>query len=46
MEEEVTKHGLHTVRLIDVTGEPIDEKNVAKTDFEKAAVKKIVHGET
>lgn len=43
--EEVTKHGSHTVRLIDVTGEPIDDKNVAKTDFEKAAVKKIVEGE-
>ncbi len=44
--EEVTKHGTHKVRLIDVTGEPIDDKNVAKTDFEKAAVEKIKDGQT
>jgi hypothetical protein len=44
--EEVSKHGTHKVRLIDVTGEPYDEKNTAKSDFEKAAVKKIKAGET
>ncbi len=44
--EEVSKHGTHKVRLIDVTGEPIDEKNTAKSDFEKAAVKKIKAGES
>ena len=43
--EEVSKHGTHKVRLIDVTGEPYDEKNTAKSDFEKNAVKKIKGGE-
>lgn len=44
--EEVSKHGTHKVRLIDVTGEPYDEKNTAKSEFEKAAVKKIKAGES
>jgi Protein of unknown function (DUF3365) len=44
--EEISKHGTHKVRLIDVAGEPIDEKNTAKSDFEKAAVEKIKAGES
>jgi len=44
--EEISKHGTHKVRLIDVAGEPIDEKNTAKSDFEKSAVKKIKAGES
>lgn len=43
--EEISKHGTHKVRLIDVTGEPYDEKNTAKSDFEKSAVRKIKGGE-
>jgi hypothetical protein len=44
--EEVTKHGSHSVRLIDAAGEPIDEKNVAKSDFEKSAIKQIKNGKS
>lgn len=38
--------GFHQVRLLDVTGEPYDPENVAKTDFEKESVKKIKAGES
>lgn len=39
---EKNQHG--TGRLIDATGSPLREGNVAKTDFEKAAVKAIKSG--
>ena len=39
---EKNDHG--SGRLIDVTGTPIREQNVAKSDFEKAAVKAIKDG--
>lgn len=42
--DAMKKKGWHEVRLIDATGQPYDEKNVAKDDFEKAAVKAIVGG--
>lgn len=42
--DAMKKKGWHEVRLIDATGEPHDEKNVAKDDFEKAAVKALVGG--
>ncbi len=42
---KVSKTGFHDVRLIDVTGEPYEPENVAKSDFEKQAVKKIKAGE-
>ena len=38
--------GWHEVRLLDVTGDPYDDENVAVDDFEKRAVKKIAAGET
>lgn len=41
---EKNKHG--TGRLIDATGSPLREENVAKTDFEKAAVTAIKGGKT
>lgn len=42
--DAMKKKGWHEVRLIDATGHPYDEKNVAKDDFEKAAVKALVGG--
>jgi hypothetical protein len=32
------------VRLIDVTGQPYESENVAKSDFEKRGVQKLKHG--
>jgi len=40
----VEKKGWHKVRLLDVTGEPYSEENVADDDFEKAAVKSLAAG--
>jgi hypothetical protein len=34
----------HSVRLIDATGDPYDADNVAKSEFEKSAVKQLVAG--
>lgn len=38
------KKGWHTARLVDVTGRPKNKENVAKSDFEKKAVKEIRAG--
>ena len=43
--EAVEKKGWHRVRLVDATGEPYSDENVAKDAFEKAAIKKLVAGE-
>jgi Protein of unknown function (DUF3365) len=42
--KRVGKTGYHQVRLLDVTGQPYEEKNVAKTDFEKQGVKQLKAG--
>lgn len=42
--DAMKKKGWHEVRLIDATGAPYAEKNVAKDDFEKAAIKALVDG--
>jgi hypothetical protein len=42
--DAMKKKGWHEVRLIDATGQPYDEDNVAKDDFEKAAVKALTGG--
>jgi hypothetical protein len=42
---DISKGGSHRVRLIDVTGQPYAEENVAKDDFEKAGVKRLKAGE-
>ena len=42
--EVMKKKGWHESRLIDATGHPYAEKNVAKDDFEKAAVKALLGG--
>ena len=44
--DAVGKKGWHTVRLLDASGEPIDDENSAKDDFEKAAVKQLKSGES
>ncbi|MFV0445525.1 MAG: DUF3365 domain-containing protein [Planctomycetaceae bacterium] len=36
--------GYHEVRLIDATGEPYDDDNAPKDDFEKAAIKALKAG--
>lgn len=41
---EIGKKGWHEVRLLDVTGEPYDAKNVAKDDFEKQGVSQLKAG--
>lgn len=43
--EQINKKGWHTVRIIDATGDPYDPENVAKSDFEKQAIKKLKAGE-
>jgi hypothetical protein len=42
--EAIEKKGWHGVRLIDVTGEPYDAKNVAKDAFEKEGVRQLKAG--
>ncbi len=44
--DAVSKKGWHTVRLLDASGEPIEEKNAAKDAFEKMAVSKLKAGES
>jgi hypothetical protein len=42
--EAMRKKGHHDVRLIDATGEPYDDDNLPKDDFEKAAIKALKGG--
>jgi len=42
--KNISDSGSHNVRLIDATGEPYDEKNVAKDDFEREGVKRLKAG--
>ena len=44
--DAVKKKGWHEVRLLDASGEPIEEKNTAKDEFEKTAVAKLRAGES
>lgn len=44
--EAAEKKGWHQVRLLDATGEPYDDVNSPRDDFEKKAVKALVAGET
>ncbi len=44
--EAVGKSGTHQARLLDASGEPIEDKNTAKDDFEKAAIKQLKAGES
>lgn len=38
--------GWHDARLVDATGHPTNDENAARNDFEKAAIKKLLAGET
>lgn len=42
--KNISKAGYHNVRLIDATGKPYDEKNVANDAFEKEGVKQLKAG--
>lgn len=42
--KSVTDAGFHRVRLIDVTGKPYEEKNVARDDVEKEGVRQLKSG--
>lgn len=42
--DQISKKGWHQVELLDVTGEPYDEANVANDEFEKAAVEALRGG--
>lgn len=42
----ISKGGSHQVRLIDATGEPYEEANVAKDDFEREGIKQLKAGES
>lgn len=42
--ESAEKNGWHRVRLVDATGEPLSDENVAEDDFEKSAIKELVEG--
>lgn len=42
--KRVGKTGYHQVRLIDVSGQPYEEANVAKSEFEKEGVKQLKAG--
>ena len=43
--DAMKKKGWHEVRLLDATGAPYNERNVAEDAFEKEAVKKLKAGE-
>lgn len=43
--KRTAKDGSHKVRIIDVSGMPYDEENVAQDDFEREAVKQLKKGE-
>ena len=40
----ISKQGSHQVRLLDATGDPIEESNVAKDAFEKEGIRKLKEG--
>jgi hypothetical protein len=44
--EKISQQGSHQVRLIDVTGQPYQDKNVARDDFEREAVRRLQQGES
>ena len=42
--EAAKKNGWHEVRLVDATGKPYSDENVAISDFEKRAIKQLKSG--
>ena len=43
--DAIKKKGWHEVRLLDASGEPLEDKNSPQDDFEKTAVKQLKSGE-
>jgi len=43
--EAMRKKGHHDVRLLDLTGQPFNDKNLAKDEFEKAAIAALKAGQ-
>jgi hypothetical protein len=41
---EISKTGSHEVRLIDATGQPYSEKNIARDDFDREGLKQLKAG--
>jgi hypothetical protein len=44
--DAMKKKGWHEVRLIDATGQPIEDKNAPQDEFEKTAVKQLLSGKS
>ena len=44
--DAISKKGWHDVRLLDATGEPYDDDNVARDAFDWRAIKQLKAGET
>lgn len=44
--EVAKENDWHHVRIVDATGDPYDTDNVAKSEFEKSAIKKLRGGES
>lgn len=42
--DAINKKNWHLVRLVDATGDPYDDENVAKDEFEKEAIKELKAG--
>lgn len=42
--EQISSGGTHEVRLLDATGQPYDEANVARDSFEKQGIQKLKKG--
>jgi len=42
--DAIKKKGHHEVRLLDATGHPYDDDNIAKDDFEKEAIRQLKSG--
>ncbi|HUG91169.1 MAG TPA: DUF3365 domain-containing protein [Planctomycetaceae bacterium] len=43
--EGITKKGWHEVRLLDATGEPYDDENVARDEFEREGIRQLKAGQ-
>lgn len=43
--KNISDGGSHNVRLLDATGEPYDDNNVAKDDFEREGIKRLKAGD-
>jgi hypothetical protein len=44
--DAINKKGWHEVRLLDATGDPYDDKNVARDDFDRSAIKQLKEGKS